>query len=65
MSLELYTAALKSFEWDFEYSDDFRVWHKWSIAKRDLLRMQELYDENFILWNSYAPKEFRIIQNKA
>ena len=65
MSLELYTQALKTFDWYFEHSDDFRVWYKWSRAKRDLLRMQELYDEDFVIWNLHAPKEFRIIQNKA
>lgn len=64
MSLDLYTSALKNQDWYFEYSDDYRVWYSGSIKKRELVRMQKLYDEDYVLWNSYAPKEFKIIVDK-
>ena len=59
-SISIYEVALRSFDWHFEYSDDFRVWQTWSNKKRDLVRMQKLYDEHYVLWNAYAPKEFQI-----
>lgn len=59
-SISMYETALRSFDWYFEFSDDFRIWQAGSIKKRDLVRMQKLYDEHYVLWNAYAPKEFQI-----
>ena len=65
MNIELYVEALANFDWFGDYSDDYRVWYKWSADKKFLQSMRNMYDEDFVLWNQYAPDKFKIIKNKA
>jgi hypothetical protein len=59
MTTALYIEALKSFPWDDDYSDDFRVWDAWNIKRKQITRMQKLYDTDHTLWNCYAPEKFK------
>jgi hypothetical protein len=60
MTIALYEKCLAAYDWTHEFSDDFRVYRKGREELEQLRRMQKLYDEDFTLWNYYAPKEFKI-----
>lgn len=59
MSIALYEEALKSFDWWYEHSDSQEVYLRGRAVYHHLQRMRKLYDEDFTLWNYYAPKEFQ------
>ncbi len=59
MSIALYIQALEQFSWDDDYSDDFRVWDAWNIKRKQIIRMQKLYDTDYTLWNCYVPEKFK------
>lgn len=60
MTVENYKLALKSFPWDDDRSDDFRVWKSWSLKKWELISMQKRYDVDYKLWNEIVPENKRI-----
>ncbi len=64
MPIALYIEALKSFPWDDDYSDDFRVWYNWNNKRQELAHMRKLYDTDYTLWNCYVPEKFQINVDK-
>lgn len=58
--VENYKLALKSFPWDDDRSDDFRVWKAWSLKKWELISMQKTYDKDYKIWNEIAPEHQRV-----
>lgn len=59
MTITLYEESLKSHDWWHEYSDSQEVYLKVREELVRLRRFQKLYDEDFTLWNYYAPEEFK------
>jgi len=59
MSIVLYEKCLAAHDWEFDRSDDFRVYRKGREELVQLQRMQKLYDADYTLWNYYAPEEFK------
>ena len=64
MTTENYKAALKSFPWGDDRSDDFRVWKAWSLKKWELMSMQKRYDADYKLWNEIVPEKYKISVDK-
>lgn len=63
MTLDQYTAALKSQDWFYEYSDDYEAWKEGIDAMHKLRAAQRLLDPQGLIWNEHAPKECRIARN--
>jgi len=59
MSIALYEKCLLLHDWTHDFSDEYRITRKGREEKVQLMRMQKLYDEDFTLWNYYAPVEFK------
>lgn len=64
MTIENYKLALKSFPWDDDRSDDFRVWKAWSLKKWELISMQKTYDKDYKIWNEIVPEHCKINVDK-
>ena len=54
-----YRSLLQDHDWYYEYSDDHNIYTRGETERSDLRRMQEKIDEDFSIWNEYAPKEFK------
>ena len=48
--LEAYVAALRSFDWQFQFSDDHTVWARGNNALARLHKMQRSIDPDGIIW---------------
>lgn len=55
-----YEALLKGHDWEFDRSDDHRVWTRGHYERQALRAMQQRLDPEFATWNRLAPPEFRI-----
>lgn len=55
-----YVEALKRHDWEYEHSDDGRVWEAGRDSLRALKRMQPVVDPDGALWNAAAPAEFAL-----
>ena len=59
-SKSAYLDALRDHDWAFEYSDDARVWRSGKQALEALAAAQTCFDPDFALWNSIAPRAYRV-----
>lgn len=57
--LARYREMLEEHDWDFEYSDDQRVWRIGRLALTQLRLLQQELDPDFAIWNAYAPAAHR------
>lgn len=55
-----YVAALKAHDFQFDYSDDIRVYRRGRDSLLALRDMQERLDPAFQIWNSIAPAQFQV-----
>lgn len=55
--VEAYRLALKSADWNYEFSDDTRAWKRGFDAMRYLRS-----ERDAAIWNSLAPAEHRVTQ---
>ena len=51
---------LMTHDWSYEWSDDPSVFKRGSNERQALRQMQTQVDENYDLWNSYAPEMYQI-----
>ena len=58
--LALYRVRLLTHDWQYEHSDDFRVYSLGSTERRYLREMQKEVDADGKIWNEYAPKDQQI-----
>ena len=54
-----YIADLKRMDWDFEFSDDQRVWWRGNDALAALKAQQFDLDPDLRIWNEHAPEQYR------
>ena len=57
--MEDYIYKLKTHDWYYEYSDDHSVWKRGEAEKDQLRRLQEEIDNDYKVWNEYAPDMFK------
>jgi hypothetical protein len=65
MTIALYEKCLAFHDWFSDFSCDYSVYRKGRTEKEQLMRMQKLYDKDCVLWNHYAPQEFKRIAKKG
>ena len=53
-----YIHALTRMDWQYQFSDDQRIWRQGTSDYAALQQMQRQHDAEYIIWNRYAPKEF-------
>ena len=58
--MQAYVAALKSHNWDHEYSSDTKVYRAGKESLIALRVAQGLIDPDAKVWNTWAPAEYRI-----
>lgn len=52
-----YIEALKTMDWYYEFSDDFKVWESGKNKLIALRKEAERLDKNFIHWNYYCAND--------
>lgn len=52
--LETYKTILSTFDWNFEFSDDQRVFTKWNPILKELYILQSKLDKDGSIWKSYS-----------
>ena len=55
-----YINLLMTHDWSYEWSDDPAVFKRGSNERQALRQLQTQVDENYDLWNSYAPEMYQI-----
>lgn len=55
-SKEQYEHYLRTHDWFFDFSEDYRVWKQGFSARAYLVEAQKLFDPEGKLWNRYAKK---------
>lgn len=58
-ALERYITLLTTHDWEYEFSDDHRLWMRGTLARRELDRLREEIDPNYLVWNLHAPLAHR------
>lgn len=56
---DLYRSALRTHDWYYNFSDDHNVWRRGQQQRIDIDRMQKKVDQQYEIWNMYAPKEYQ------
>ena len=56
MTLTQYIEGLRLMDWEYDFSDDYRVYRKWKDMLDTLKMARPAYDENGDIWNQYAPQ---------
>lgn len=57
---EDYIQALRRHDWFYVYSDDHRYWDDGRKSFELIDAAQPHYDKNWILWNHYAPNDWKV-----
>ena len=60
MDLEQYMRALKDHDWTFEWSEDQNIWRRGIEQRQQLRAAQRALDEDFVIWNSLCPVEYKL-----
>lgn len=59
-ALERYLTLLTTHDWEFEFSDDRRLWMRGTLARKELDRLREDIDPRCLVWNLHAPLAHRL-----
>lgn len=60
VTVENYIQKLRSHDWYHEWSDDPGVYRRGSKERDELRYLRHQLDENYSLWNQYAPEMFKV-----
>jgi hypothetical protein len=52
-----YIRLLEWHDWDYEYSDDFRVWQRGVDTRNEIQRLQQEIDVSKHIYNAFAPQK--------
>jgi len=56
MTLTQYIEGLRLMDWDYDFSDDYRVYRKWHDMLQTLIAARSTLDIDGAIWNQYAPQ---------
>ena len=59
MKLDHYIQGLRGMDWEFEFSDDHRVWTNCTEELKALKAARACYDPDGKIWNQYAPPQYQ------
>lgn len=57
MTLDEYKQGLETFDWYYDYSDDYSVWSKASARKKELAAAQQIHDPDRKIWQEVAKRK--------
>lgn len=57
--LKQYRELLAKHDWFYSYSDDYSVYRRGEDNMAQIRRLQPQVDQDFSVYNTYAPAEFR------
>ncbi len=55
MTIGNYIEGLRRMDWEYDFSDDFRVYTNGREELAALKKLREIYDPSGEIWNQYAP----------
>lgn len=58
-TLERYKRMLEEHDWEFDHSDDARVWRLGRLAQEQLEFLRREIDPDYKIWNAHAPAAHR------
>ena len=59
IEMQAYRKGLKNHDRFYGYSDDGDVWRRGNIQRKQPYNMQRVFDPQCIVWNEYAPDQFK------
>jgi hypothetical protein len=59
-----YDELLRTHDFEFEYSDDQRVWRRGHYERQALLALREKLDPSGAIWNRLAPASHRVQERR-
>jgi hypothetical protein len=62
MNIKNYTESLKRMDWEYEFSDDHRVYCNGREELKALVMDRDRLDPAGTIWNQYAPEKFQYKQ---
>lgn len=57
MTLDEYKRGLETFDWYYNYSDDYSVWSRASARKSELEAAQKIHDPDRTIWEEVAKRK--------
>lgn len=57
MTLDEYKRGLETFDWYYNYSDDYSVWSQASARKSELEAAQKMHDPDRTIWQEVAKRK--------
>ena len=57
MTLDEYKRGLETFDWYYNYSDDYSVWSQASARKSELEVAQKIHDPDRTIWQEVAKRK--------
>lgn len=58
--IDAYVDALKAHDWSCDFSSDMRVVRRGAEERKKLRAMQFELDDDFSIWNTHAPENYRV-----
>lgn len=59
MTLEEYKQGLETFDWYYDYSDDYSVWSRAQKRKAELEAAQKIHDPERVIWNEVRSRKLK------
>lgn len=59
MSLEEYKQGLETFDWYYDYSDDYSVWARARARKAELEAAQKIHDPDRAIWKEVTARKIK------
>ena len=59
MTLDEYKKGLETFDWYYNYSDDYSVWSQASARKSELQAAQQIHDPDRTIWQEVAKRKLK------
>lgn len=59
MTLEEYKQGLETFDWYYDYSDDYSVWSKARTRKGELEAAQKIHDPDRVIWKEVTDRKLK------
>lgn len=54
-----YVSTLRRHDWSYAFADDYSVYRRGCDERACICRLQREIDQDFSVWNAYAPEEYR------
>lgn len=59
MTLEEYKKGLETFDWYYDYSDDYSEWSRARARKSELEAAQKIHDPDRSIWEEVAKRKLK------